>query len=51
MHPNKDRVFVLVPTVIDVATLVIFSVSALVAPFIANGHDHLWSFVTNGPSY
>ena len=46
--PNKDRVFVLVPTVIDVATLVIFSVSALVAPFIANGHDHLWSFVTNG---
>ena len=45
--PNKDRVFVLVPTVIDVATLVIFSVSALVAHFIGNAHDHLWSCVTN----
>ena len=45
--PNKDRVFVLVPTVIDVATLVIFSVSALVAQFIGNAHDHLWSCVTN----
>ena len=46
---KKDRVFVLVPTVIDISTLVMFCISALVASLIEQPDQwDFWPAITHG---